>query len=97
MAVRAKVYSPTTSPEVVADGAGSSAQAPRSFLIRVPSTSAVAVAFGGDDLTDTNTTTDGFVVNPGDPAIGVDLSGGDKLYAVTASGTGTVEVLGIRN
>lgn len=97
MAVRANVYSPTTSPEVVADGGDSSAQAPRSFLIRVPSTSAAAVAFGGDDMTSANTATKGFVVNAGDPAIGVDLSGGEKLYAVTSAGTGTVEVLAIRS
>lgn len=67
-------------------------------LIKNPSSNTATIYFGGSDLTNANVATDGYPLAPGESLSLATESRGDalsqSLYAVVASGTANLSVLG---
>ena len=88
MAINSEVHTLSTTPQLIADGYNSSVGDMASVLL----TEASATIYVGGSAVDS---TDGTAIAV-DEAFSIDLSAGDSLYAVAASGTPTVKVLTTR-
>lgn len=79
----------TAGTPIITAGKPSHAGDPDSVLIKAPSSNAATVYLGGPDVSSSN----GYPLAPGDPAIGLDANATENVYAVSGTANQKLQVL----